>query len=147
MMPPPWTRTDVVDPVSLQPLPAGQVGLLRHFDLTNLPTVVAVQTDNLGVTHADGSFQIIGRAQVDDAGKISQLPAERTVGPMGDNKIFRFLENYVNFSIRFKMGWITGRKPAAAAIDTTMGADCPCGEGIEQLIELNDNSEKSGQIK
>jgi len=140
MIPPPWTRTDVVDPVSLQPLPAGQVGLLRHFDLSNLPTVLAVQSDNLGVMAADGSFQIIGRAQL-EAGKISELPAERTVGPMGDNKIFRFLENYVNFSIRFKMGLVTGRKPKIAApvdpsaVDLNMGADCPCGEGIEQLVE------------
>ncbi|MEH6824897.1 MAG: hypothetical protein V7629_13405 [Motiliproteus sp.] len=138
MIPPPWARTDVVDPVSLEPLPAGEVGLLRHFDLSNLPTVLAVQSDNLGIVAEDGSFRIIGRAQLEN-GKISELPAQRTVGPMGDNKIFRFLENYVNFSIRFKMGLVTGRKPrVAAAADLAMGADCPCGEGIEQLIEHQD---------
>ncbi len=141
MIPPPWARTDVVDPVTLEPLPAGKVGLLRHFDLTNLPTVVAVQSDNLGVTYADGSFQIIGRAQLED-GKISAMPAERTVGPMGDNKIFRFLENYVNFSIRFKMGLVTGRKPKPVSQIDSMGADCPCGEGIEQLIEHTESCKK-----
>tara|TARA_R110002167_G_scaffold1878_3_gene9261 strand:- start:3294 stop:4649 length:1356 start_codon:yes stop_codon:yes gene_type:complete len=142
MIPPPWARTDVVDPVSLEPLAAGEVGLLRHFDLSNLPTVLAVQSDNLGVVHTDGSFQIIGRAQLQD-GQIATAPAERTVGPMGDNKIFRFLENYVNFSIRFKMGLVTGRKPKlAAATDLAMGADCPCGEGIEQLVEqTKDNNQ------
>ncbi len=133
LIPPPWARTDVVDPVNLTPLPAGEVGLLRHFDIANLPTVVAVQTDNLGVCNEDGSFQIVGRAQLDQ-GKISMMPAERTVGPMGDNKIFRFLENYVNFSIRFKMGLVTGRKPKPQIADS-MGADCSCGEGIEQLVE------------
>lgn len=138
MVPPPWTRTDVLDPNTMEPMAVGEVGLLRHFDLTNLPTVMAVQTDNLGLMHDDGSFKIIGRAQLEN-GKISKLPAERTVGPMGDNKIFRFLENYVNFSIRFKMGLVTGRKSAikqqpASPIDS-MGADCPCGEGIEQIIE------------
>ena len=141
MIPPPWTRTDVVDPKTLEPLPPGEIGLLRHFDLTNLPTVLAVQSDNLGVSYEDGSFRIIGRAQLED-GQVSLMPAERTVGPMGDNKIFRFLENYVNFSIRFKMGWVTGRKPKPAADIDSMGADCPCGDGIEQLIEQSETEQK-----
>lgn len=132
MITPPWTRTQVVDPVSLQPLPAGEPGLLRHFDLANLPTVLGVQSDNLGVMLDDGSFRILGRAQVID-GKVSLLPAERTVGPMGDNKIFRFLETYVNFSIRFKMK--LSRRKARQPSPLSMGADCPCGEGIEQLVE------------
>lgn len=146
MIAPPWARTEVVDPVDLSPLPAGEVGLLRHFDLANLPTVLAVQSDNLGVCHDDGSFEIIGRAQVTD-GKVSMLPAERTVGPMGDNSIFRFLENYVNFSIRFKMGLLGRRKrqqPIAPVVDKTqgMGADCSCGEGIEQIVEQGEKGEK-----
>ncbi|WP_207060672.1 hypothetical protein [Motiliproteus sp. SC1-56] len=159
MIPPPWTRTQVVDPHTLEPLPAGEVGLLRHFDLANLPTVLGVQSDNLGVALEDGSFRIIGRAQVED-GKVSLLPAERTVGPMGDNRIFRFLENYVNFSIRFKMGLLSlgkrqPRAPAPVPNPTangparspeadmeTMGADCPCGEGIEQLVEQGQNGDK-----
>ncbi len=134
MVPPPWVRTDVVNPLDLSPLPAGEVGLLRHFDLANVPTVLGVQTDNLGVVLDDGSFQIIGRAQVEN-GMVSEMPAERTVGPMGDNRIFRFLETYVNFSIRFKMSLSRRhRHPAPVA----MGADCPCGEGIEQLVEQGD---------
>ncbi len=58
---PPWVRVQVVDPESLAPLPAGEVGLLRFFDLTNLHTVAAVQTDDLGVERA-GGFEILGRA-------------------------------------------------------------------------------------
>jgi len=59
--PPPWVRTQVVDPETLAPLPEGAVGLLRHFDLANLHTVSAIQTDDLGVWRGDG-FEVLGRA-------------------------------------------------------------------------------------
>ena len=62
----------------------------------------AIETDNLGYTDAAGGFQIVGRAKLVD-GKLAPLPSERAVGPMGDKPIFRVLEAYVNFSIRFKM--------------------------------------------
>jgi len=58
---PPWVRTQVVDAESLEPLPAGRLGLLRHFDLANLESVMAIQTDDLGVTNGEG-FEILGRA-------------------------------------------------------------------------------------
>lgn len=131
-IPPPWTRVDVVDATNLQPLPPGKTGLLRHFDLANLPTVLAVQTDNLGQLNEDGSFTIIGRAKVED-GKVSMMPDERTVGPMGDNRIFRFLENYVNFSIRFKM-WGVKRSSRPQTDDLIAGGVCTCGDGIEQMV-------------
>lgn len=102
-VPPPWTRVEAASLKDLSPLPPGEIGLLRHYDVVNLPMVVAVQTDNLGYTDADGGFEIVGRAKVVD-GKVVPLPSERTVGPMGDRRIFRFLEGYVNFSIDFKMG-------------------------------------------
>lgn len=60
-VPPPWVRTQVVDAETLCPLPEGEIGLLRHVDLANLHTVVAVQTDDLGVRR-DGGFEILGRA-------------------------------------------------------------------------------------
>jgi hypothetical protein len=132
-IPPPWTRVDVVNATDLTPLPVGEVGLLRHFDLANLPTVLAVQSDNLGIRNQDGSFTIVGRAKIED-GKVSMMPDERTVGPMGDNKIFRFLENYVNFSIRFKMGWITRRKTPQTD-ELIAGGGCTCADGIEQIVE------------
>lgn len=131
-IPPPWTRVDVVDATNLQPLPPGKTGLLRHFDLANLPTVMAVQTDNLGQLNEDGSFTIIGRAKTEN-GKVSMMPDERTVGPMGDNRIFRFLENYVNFSIRFKM-WGVKRNKTPQSDDLIAGGVCTCADGIEQLV-------------
>ncbi len=45
---PPWLRTVAVEPETLAPLPAGQTGLLRHLDLANLGSVLAVQTEDLG---------------------------------------------------------------------------------------------------
>jgi hypothetical protein len=58
---PPWVRTVVVDPERLEPLPAGQVGLLRHYDLANLDSVMAIQTDDSGIAHG-GGFELLGRA-------------------------------------------------------------------------------------
>ncbi len=57
---PPWLRALVVDPETLEPLPAGESGLLRHVDLANLDSVAAVQTDDLGRA-LDGGFLLLGR--------------------------------------------------------------------------------------
>lgn len=59
---PPWVRTQATDPETLRPLPHGEVGVLRHFDLANLNTVAAVQTADLGVTSPAG-FRVLGRAR------------------------------------------------------------------------------------
>jgi hypothetical protein len=131
---PPWARVEVVGIDDLQPLPPGEVGLLRHYDLANLPTVLAVQTDNLGYIDDAGDFQIVGRARLID-GKLTPLPSERAVGPMGDKRIFRFLEAYVNFSIRFKMGLARARQPAPAAAPLPMTPPvCPCDELSEEML-------------
>jgi hypothetical protein len=58
----PWTRTIVVGQRTGQRLPKGEIGLIRHYDLTNRATVFAVQTDNIGY-ETDNGFEIIGRAQ------------------------------------------------------------------------------------
>jgi hypothetical protein len=57
---PPWTRTRVVDPDTLEEAPPGRPGLLQHFDLANCGSVLAVQTEDLGVTVGNG-FEITGR--------------------------------------------------------------------------------------
>lgn len=131
---PPWARVEVVDVETLRPLRAGEVGLLRHYDLANLPTVLGVQTDNLGYVADDGDFQIVGRAKLVD-GKLAPLPSERVVGPMGDKRIFRFLEAYVNFSIKFKMGLARSRRPSTlpAALPMTPPV-CPCDELTEEML-------------
>ena len=62
---PPWCRVTVVDPETLQPAAPGNVGVLRFFDLTNLYSVAAIQTEDLGQTvdGPDGGFLVLGRAQ------------------------------------------------------------------------------------
>ncbi len=57
---PPWTRTLVVDPDTLEEAPPGTKGLLLHFDLANCGSVLAVQTEDIGVAVA-GGFEITGR--------------------------------------------------------------------------------------
>jgi hypothetical protein len=58
---PPWLRTRAVDPETLAQLPHGRAGLLRHFDLANLGSVCAIQTEDVGVTTPAGFF-LHGRA-------------------------------------------------------------------------------------
>lgn len=58
---PPWVRTRAVDPDTLSPLPAGAVGILQHFDLANVGSVMAIQTEDLGVV-ADDRFTLLGRS-------------------------------------------------------------------------------------
>jgi hypothetical protein len=57
---PAWVRSAIVDPETLAPLASGQQGLLRHFDLANLYSVSAIQTEDLAVARGDG-FQLLGR--------------------------------------------------------------------------------------
>ena len=59
---PPWVRTRVVSADTLEPVPPGEVGLLRHWDLANLGSVLAVQTEDLGRETDDGGFVVLGRA-------------------------------------------------------------------------------------
>lgn len=58
---PPWVRTRVMNAETLEPAADGEVGVLQHFDLANLDSVAAIQTDDLGVAGRDG-FEIFGRA-------------------------------------------------------------------------------------
>ena len=62
--PPPWVRTRVLDPATLEALPPGREGLLCHFDLANLGSVCCVLTEDLGVEppEAEGNgFRVLGR--------------------------------------------------------------------------------------
>lgn len=59
---PSWVRTQVLDPVSLEPLPTGQTGLLAHVDLANGWTVAGIITEDLGCAEERGGFQLRGRA-------------------------------------------------------------------------------------
>jgi hypothetical protein len=51
---PPWLRSVAVDPETLEAFPDGEKGLLRHVDLANALSVLAVQTEDLGIVQ--GSY-------------------------------------------------------------------------------------------
>jgi hypothetical protein len=62
----PWTRTLVVDPETLESVPAGRKGLLLHYDLANRNSVIAILTEDIGV-EVEGGFVLLGRAQGSEA--------------------------------------------------------------------------------
>lgn len=57
---PPWLRTRVLDPVSLQERPEGEEGILCHYDLANVGSVVAVLTEDRGRAVGD-AVEWLGR--------------------------------------------------------------------------------------
>ncbi len=72
---PPWVRTLIVDPETLEELPPGSMGLLRHYDLANCGSVMALQTEDIGRTIGDG-FEILGRASGAEARGCSLIVEE-----------------------------------------------------------------------
>jgi hypothetical protein len=63
---PPWARVQMVSPETGREVREGQTGLIRVFDLANVYSVLAVQTQDLGLRRGDG-FELIGRAQLAEA--------------------------------------------------------------------------------
>lgn len=57
---PPWLRTLVLDPVSLQPRRDGEEGILCHYDLANAGSVIGVLTSDRGRCEGEG-FVMLGR--------------------------------------------------------------------------------------
>ena len=60
---PPWARVQIVSPETVREVADGETGLIRIFDLANVFSVAAIQTEDLGIRHGDG-FELIGRAQL-----------------------------------------------------------------------------------
>ncbi len=60
-IPPPWLRVTARDPVTLRPMPDGEIGLLTFFDLANAGSVSAVMTEDLGWVER-GRVRVLGRA-------------------------------------------------------------------------------------
>jgi len=60
---PPWARVQIVSPETGREVAEGETGLIRVFDLANVFSVAAVQTEDLGIRRGDG-FELIGRAQL-----------------------------------------------------------------------------------
>lgn len=62
MQAPPWARTVVLDADRLVPASPGTRGILCHYDLANCSSVVAILTEDVGVSTAHG-FRLLGRVQ------------------------------------------------------------------------------------
>ncbi len=60
---PPWAWAQVVSPETGREVADGETGLIQIFDLANVFSVMAIQTEDLGVRHGEG-FELIGRAQL-----------------------------------------------------------------------------------
>jgi hypothetical protein len=58
---PPWVRSRVLDPATLEEAPRGDVGLLCVFDLGNVGSVLHLLTEDLARVE-DGGFRLLGRA-------------------------------------------------------------------------------------
>jgi hypothetical protein len=59
---PPWARVQVVAPENGREVAESETGLIRVFDLANVFSVAAIQTEDLGIRRGDG-FELIGRTQ------------------------------------------------------------------------------------
>jgi hypothetical protein len=59
---PPWARARIISPETWLEVADGVTGLVRIFDLANVFSVAAVQTEDLGIRRTDG-FELVGRAQ------------------------------------------------------------------------------------
>ncbi len=71
---PPWCRALVISPETGREVAEGETGLLRIFDLANVRSVMAVQTEDLAVKRGDG-FELIGRAAQAEARGCSLMAA------------------------------------------------------------------------
>ena len=60
---PPWARVQIISPETGREVADGETGLIRVFDLANVFSVAAIQTEDLGIRRGDG-FELIGRAKL-----------------------------------------------------------------------------------
>jgi hypothetical protein len=65
---PPWARVQIISPETGREVAEGETGLIRVFDLANVFSVMAIQTEDLAIRRGDG-FELIGRvAQAEPRG-------------------------------------------------------------------------------
>ncbi len=63
---PPWARVRIVSPETGCEVTDGKAGVIRVYDLANVRSVLAVQTEDLGIRRKDG-FELLGRAATSEA--------------------------------------------------------------------------------
>ena len=58
---PPWARVQIISPETGCEVAEGETGLIRVFDLANVYSVMAIQTEDLGIRRGNG-FALAGRS-------------------------------------------------------------------------------------
>ena len=71
---PPWARVQIISPETGREVAEGETGLIRVFDLANVFSVAAIQTEDLGIRRGDG-FELVGRAQLAESRGCSLMTA------------------------------------------------------------------------
>ncbi len=71
---PPWARPQVISPETGDVAGEGEVGLLRIFDLANVRSIMALQTEDLATRRQNG-FELLGRAPHSEPRGCSLMPA------------------------------------------------------------------------
>ena len=71
---PPWARCRVISPETGREVAEGETGLLCIFDLANVYSVMAIQTEDLAVRRGSG-FELVGRAPAAEPRGCSLMPA------------------------------------------------------------------------
>lgn len=62
---PPWARVEIISPETGHAAQEGETGLIRIFDLANVFSAMAIQTEDLGIRRTAG-FELIGRAALSE---------------------------------------------------------------------------------
>ncbi len=73
---PPWARVRILSPETGREVQDGEAGLVRVFDLANLWSVAAVQTEDLAIRRGTG-FELVGRVAAAEARGCSLMSANR----------------------------------------------------------------------
>jgi len=147
---PPWARVRALSIGDLTPLGDGEVGLLAHWDLANLPHLLGLVTDNLGYTSHEGTAcEIVGRAKIEN-NRVSALPDEkRTLGALGDNQIFRMLESYTNFTIDLKMrlAKLKGTTPSVREeVEARPQAVASCPQVVDEMLLAGEDKDAAAAV-
>jgi hypothetical protein len=72
---PPWARVQIISPETGREVADGETGLIRIFDLANVFSIAAIQTEDLGIRRGDG-FELLGRAQLAEPRGCSLMAGE-----------------------------------------------------------------------
>jgi len=68
----PWAWVQIISPENGEEVAADETGLIRVFDLANVFSVAAIQTEDLGIRRGEG-FELVGRAHLAEARGCSLL--------------------------------------------------------------------------